>query len=159
MHLKHLTRDFSWVVDVGPLLPKQRLLFYISDGIHHEDDVAAMERVISGVAASRGWVVGPPVFVNESVEDDEAGSLRTVGGFIDMYSGLPPWGDVLSREIDRAHLSEVKAIIGALAEFSQRTAHEIAFELDGAQIGWIEKGVVGRSLREGLIEEWEKTLR
>jgi hypothetical protein len=84
--------------------------------------------------------------------------LRTLGGFIELYSTLPPWCDALPQDVDRAHLEEVKALISALADLSKKTGHEIAFELDSSQIGWIERGVVDRSLREGLIEEWEKSL-
>jgi hypothetical protein len=146
------------MMQVDPKHAKQRLLFYISDAIDREDDVAAMHDLVNQIAASREWVIGPPVFLNESEEDAEAGSLRTVGGFLELYSTLPPWGDALPREVDREHFDEVKAIISALAAFSKRTGHEIAFELDGAQIGWIENGVVDNSLREGLLEEWEKSL-
>lgn len=138
---------------VDPRHPKQKLVFYISDEIADESEVVAMRDVVTELAASREWVIGPPVFLNESQEDAEAGELRTVGGFLELYSALPPWGDALPEEMDRAHLIEVKAAINALATFSGRTGHEIAFELDGAQIGWIERGVVDKSLREGMLEE------
>jgi len=45
-----------------------------------------------------------------------------------------------------------------VAVFSGESNHEIAFELDGAQIGWIERGIVDNSLREGLLAEWQRTL-
>ena len=73
------------------------------------------------------------------------------------FSALPPWDDALPENIDRAHFDEVKATVDALSSFSKETGHEIAFELDGAQIGWIESGVVDHSLREGLLEEWGRT--
>ena len=144
---------------MDPAHAKQRLLFYISDAIDDSHDIADMKKVIEEVAVMREWVIAPPDFVDESEINDEAGPLRTVGGCLEMYSALPPWGDALPPEIDRAHLDEVKTIIHAVAAFSKRTGHEIAFELDGSQIGWIENGIVDNSLREGLLEEWEKTLK
>ena len=146
------------MMQIDPKHAKQKLLFYISDDIDNEEDVLAMRDVVREVAASRKWVIAPPVFLNEVEEDDEAGSLRTVGGFFELYSALPPWGDALPKEIDRAHLEEVKSVLDALAGFSTATGHEIAFELDEAQIGWIENGVIDNSLREGLLAEWEKSL-
>jgi hypothetical protein len=145
-------------MQIDPNHPTQRLLFYISDDVDNEADVLAMRDVVRQVAASRTWVIAPPVFLDDVEEDDEAGSLRTVGGFFELYSALPPWGDALPQEIDRAHLDEVKSVLHALAAFSRVTGHEIAFELDEEQIGWIENGVIDDSLGEGLLEEWQKSL-
>lgn len=144
---------------MNPNHPKQRLVFYISDDIVDENDVVEMHDLVTDLAASRDWVVGPPIFVNESQADVEAGELRTVGGFFELFSALPPWGNALPKETDRAHFDEVKATIDALAALSEKTGHEIAFELDGAQIGWIEKGAIDNSLREGLLGEWERSFR
>lgn len=144
-------------MQIDPNHPKQKLVFYISDDIDDENDVVAMRDVVTDLARARQWIIGPPIFLNETQDDPEAGELRTVGGFVELFSALPPWGNALPREIDRAHFEEVKTTIDALTAFSKETAHEIAFELDGAQIGWIENGVVDNSLREGLLEEWERT--
>jgi hypothetical protein len=138
--------------------PTIELLFYIADDIDDENDVLSMKTVVNEVGASRSWIIAPPVFVNESAKDNEAGELRTVGGVLRLFSALPPWGDVLSPDIDRAHLAEVKAVIGALIPFSETTKHEIAFEVDGVPVGWIERGVVGKSLNEGLLIPWERSL-
>lgn len=138
--------------------PKIELLFYIADDIVDENDVLRMKTVVSEVGASRSWVIAPPVFINESDKDAEVGELRTVGGVLKLFSALPPWGDALSQDIDRAHLDEVKAVIGALIPFSETTKHEIAFEMDGVPVGWIERGVVGKSLNEGLLKPWERSL-
>lgn len=142
---------------VNPNHPKQKLVFYISDDIEDERDVFGMHEAVTSLSRSLKWVIGPPVFLNETQDDPEAGEWRTVGGFIELFSALPPWGAALSPEVDRAHFEEVKATIDALTAFSKQTGHEIAFELDGAQIGWIEKGIVDNSLREGLLGEWERT--
>ena len=139
--------------------PKQTLLFYISDDIDDENDVEAMKDAVGKLAASRSWVIRPPVFLNESEADAEAGELRTVGGFIEVFSALPPWGDELPEEIDRAYFEEAKAVVDAMTTFSEKTGHEIAFELDETQVGWIEHGVIDRSLREGLLGEWERTFK
>lgn len=145
-------------MQVAPNHPKQKLVFYISDDISNETDVVAMRDVVMELARSRSWVIGPPVFLDESEDDPEAGELRTVGGFIELFSALPPWGETLPEALDRAHFEEVKATIDAMAVFSKESNHEIAFELDGAQIGWIERGIVDNSLREGLLVEWQRTL-
>lgn len=144
-------------MQMDPNHPKQKLVFHISDDIKGEDDVLAMRDVVTELAHSRLWVIGPPIFLNESEDDPEVGELRTVGGFVELFSALPPWGEVLPGEVDQAHFEEVKATIDALAAFSKKTDHEIAFELDGAQIGWIERGVVDNSLRDGLLGEWQRT--
>jgi hypothetical protein len=99
------------------------------------------------------------VFVDHQEDDSEAGRLRTVGGSIELYSGRAPWDERLPAEVDRAHLDEVRTIVDALAIFSAETRHEIAFELNGAQGGWVEKGVPDNSLLVGLLEEWERSLR
>jgi hypothetical protein len=43
-----------------------------------------MQRIVDELAMSRQWVIGPPVFLNEEETDNEAGVMRTIGGYHDM---------------------------------------------------------------------------
>ncbi len=144
---------------MDPDHPKETLLFYISDDIVDESNVALLKELIARLAQSRDWATSPPVFVDNEEDDSEPGSLRTVGGFMELYSGRVPWDERLPVEVDRAHLDEVRTIVDALAIFSAETRHEIAFELNGAQVEWVEKGVPDNSLRVGILEELERSLR
>lgn len=52
--------------------PTQKLVFYVSDRIEDESDVAAMRAVVAGLGRSRSWVIAPPIFLNSSQDDAEA---------------------------------------------------------------------------------------
>lgn len=130
-------------------IPIQKLLFYLPD---YDDSVAVeVEGLLEELAASRNWVLHPPVYVNEGEDDFE-----TLGGYVSLYSALPP--NNLPLEVDRSHLEEVKALVSRLRYFSK--AHHLAFEfeLDGESVGLIEDGNLDEDLRVGLLEEWERVL-
>lgn len=111
-----------------------------------------MEAAISSLAGSRAWVIEGPRFVNETLEPEspEDYPIQTVGGYLELFSAWPPWGNRLPREIDKAQLTDVESVIDAMIIFSKGTAKEIAFELDGTQVGWISNGEPDRGIREGV---------
>lgn len=140
--------------------PIQSFLFYLSGDVD-EVVVTNLRELIEQLAKKRRWTIRPPQFVDSTEEPADPSrdeSIRTVGAVLRVYSALPPWGDRLPPEVDRAHLEEVESVIDALSRFSSNTGHEIAVELDGAQLGWIEKGSPDRSLAEGLLYEWRNNL-
>jgi hypothetical protein len=140
--------------------PRQRLLFFIDDDVR-SSDVEAMANAVATIASSREWVIGVPEFVDETLEPETAVDqpIRTVGGILELFSGWPPWDTRIPRDIDHAHLCEVENTVDAMVVLSRTTGKDIAFELDGTQVGWISKGQPDSLLREGLLEPWRQKLR
>ena len=85
-------------------------------------------------------------------------STRTVGGELDLYSALPPWGSQLPLEVDRANLEDAEQVVAAMAEFSRGTATRIVFSLNDEDMGSIDKGVGDRGITVGLLGEWRRVL-
>jgi hypothetical protein len=83
-------------------------------------------------------------------------AIETVGGFVEIYSALPPW--TLPREIDRLHFEEVSTLVNALRDFSRQNGLSFEFELDGNYVGAIDNGEMDASLGEGLLGEWRRNL-
>jgi hypothetical protein len=139
--------------------PKQKLLFFVAQDLDERNRTDVRNFVLR-LASLRRWLNGPPRFVNsrEEMQDTSSGDMasETVGGYIEIYSALPPW--TLPREIDLQHLEEVTVLVNAVQEFSREQNLAIEFELDGELIGAIEDGQIGRSLAEGLIGEWRRQL-
>jgi hypothetical protein len=84
------------------------------------------------------------------------GPLETLGGELEIYSALPPAS--LPRDVDRQHFEEVSAIVQALRELSQREGLAFEFELGGVYAGSIEDGQIDRTLKIGLLDEWQRNL-
>ena len=136
--------------------PRQVLSFVIEGEV--DDRLASgLRTLIEGLAGSRRWTIGRPEFIDEE-EDDEDGPARLVGGRLGIYSAWPPWNDHLPPEIDREQFQECDLLIRSLADFSAARHVEIALHLDRTNVGWIEDGEMGRSLAEGLLGEWRRTL-
>ena len=137
--------------------PRQKFAFFIEDDVS-PSDVEAMEAAISSLAGSRAWVIDGPRFVNETLEPDspEDYPIQTVGGFLELFSARPPWGERLPRQMDKTQLSEVESVIDAMIGFSKATGREIAFELDGTQVGWVSNGEPDRGIRDGLLGPWRQ---
>jgi len=141
----------------------QDLLFFVASDFEDSliDDVAEL---IDKLAASREWLLGPPVFVNEELEgpdvykgSEEDEDIYTLGGLFRLYSSYSP--ERLPREVDRIHFEEVQEIVRQVRRFSLEKQVDFEFELDQEHIGTIRNGEMDRSLREGLLEEWEAVLR
>jgi hypothetical protein len=128
--------------------PKQRLLFFVVNGIDDPTERRFTDLVLQ-LAKTRQWVIAPPRVV-------ELGDSYAIGGVIEVYSALPPW--TLPSEIDLQHLNEVTAVIDTMAQFSLNTGLAIEFELDDCFVGAIEDGKLDRSLSEGLLGEWRRNL-
>jgi hypothetical protein len=137
--------------------PRQKFAFFIEDDVS-PSDVQAMEAAVSSLARSRAWVIDRPRFVNETLEPEspEDYPIHTVGGFLELFSAWPPWGERLPRQIDKGQLSAVESVIDAMITLSKAIGKEIAFELDGTQVGWISNGEPDRSIRDGLLGPWRQ---
>jgi hypothetical protein len=139
--------------------PKQRLLFFVAqdvDGGIRRD----VRDFVNQLALRRDWLNGAPRFVNSRQEPEDASGedmpVETVGGYIDIYSALPPW--TLPREVDIQHLDEVTDLVNALCDFSRQHRLVFELELDGTFVGAITDGEVDRSLAQGLLGEWRRQL-
>jgi hypothetical protein len=131
-------------------IPIQRLLFFLDQDF--DDSLAIlMEDFVEGLADRRSWVIHPPVYVNEEVD-----GVPTLGGYVSLYSTIP--AGRLPRDIELRHLEEVKELIGCLEELSKQYGLTFELELACDHVGAIENGQMDQSLREVLLEEWEKCL-
>jgi hypothetical protein len=139
--------------------PKQRLLFFVArdvdDGIR-----GAVLDFVNQLALRRHWSNGIPRFVNNIEEPEDASGedmpFENLGGYIEIYSALPPW--TLPHEVDIQQLDEVTDLVNALRDFSRQHLLEFELELDDTFVGAITDGEVDRSLAEGLLGEWRRQL-
>ncbi|MCF7788409.1 MAG: hypothetical protein K9N47_19975 [Prosthecobacter sp.] len=119
------------------------------------------------LAQSRQWLIAPPALFDPESEGDEILADKTIGdaseksyplgGYLDVYSALQ--GTTLPYEVDQRHFEEVSALIHLLERFSIKHGLEIEFYLGPELIGNIVWGLQDESLREGLLEEWNSTLK
>ncbi|MFC7759602.1 hypothetical protein ACFQY4_17500 [Catellatospora bangladeshensis] len=117
--------------------------------------VANSMRVSSEQLASRRqWVLGPPELFDESDVRD----ARSLGLALSIYTARPPWGEGLDRTIDRAHLSEVRELLGEICRISSEHHVSLVVDFAGESIGTVEQGRMNESLEIGLIGEWERVL-
>jgi hypothetical protein len=141
--------------------PTQTLLFFVTNDITNEIR-AEVATLVANLAVSREWVIGPPRFVNEVEELDEAERrdgdvpFETVGGVLVIYSAMPP--TALPREIDLQHLEEVSVLLEAVRDFSREKSVAFEFEFDDECIGTVIDGEMGNGLEDGLLDEWRRYL-
>ena len=131
--------------------PIQKLLFFVAQDFDNSL-VRVIENFVREIGLLRNWVLGPPEFVNETVN-----GIDTLGGVLRIYSALPP--SELPCDIDRTHLDEVKEVVRSVQIISLKHGLAFEFELAGIHVGSIEDGELDRSLQVGLLEEWEHALR
>ena len=112
--------------------------------------------------AGRSWAVAAPAFLDETQDGSDLAPgdlpIRAVGGALKLYSGRPPCDEQLPLDIDRALLADTEATVEAMTRFAKDTSHEISFELDGGEVGWIENGEPDSLLTEGLLDPWRQSL-
>lgn len=142
--------------------PIVQVLFYYSDD-YDDKDIGAMRSTIDLLQRKRAWVIGPPQFVDQ-IDDVDSGNpvdqpIRTVGCMWEMHSAFSPHEQLLSPEVDRQHLEEFRLVLSEMSKLSERNGREIGIAYDGQDIGWIEDGVPGRTIREGMLREWESRCR
>lgn len=141
---------------IAPNHPRQKLVFYVVHDVTEEIRNKVGD-LVKQLAGSRSWLISPPNFVN-AIERAEEGTndspVETVGGELEIYSALGPVE--LPKEVDRQHFEEVEEIVEAVRELSEKEELTFEFELGGTYVGAIEDGVIDRTLRIGLIDEWRK---
>jgi hypothetical protein len=148
---------------VSPDHPRIALLCAF-DGIPTNELADAMSDAAEDLAASRSWFVSGPTFVDEDdaervdPTDPEDDPIRTVGVYIEVYSGFPPWGERLPVEVDARQLEDARALIDRMIALSRETGHSIVVEYDGEEIGSIVNGTMTRGLEEGLLQEWARDI-
>ncbi|MBP8808192.1 MAG: hypothetical protein KBG48_10665 [Kofleriaceae bacterium] len=141
-----------------PNHPGRRLLF------EFESDppsgyVAPTRTTVDHLRAARAWTVSAPELIDEHQEDDEEYLLLGVGDIIhtlgvsaEVYSRLPPWGDLVPPHVDRAQLADVGALVEAMSALSRKVDDNMIVALDGVEIGWIERGNTD-GISVGLLTE------
>jgi hypothetical protein len=131
--------------------PRSTFYFYASGQELSDDVLRRMEELLTELASSRNWLLGPPLLA-----DELDGNVRMIGGTFDLYTAIAPFGADLPKEVDRQHLDEVTAIIDALIPFSKETNLEINCALDQTFVGCIDDGLPDKLLTVGLLGEWRK---
>ncbi len=101
------------------------------------------------LAFDHEWSIGLPEFIDERHEDD-----RTVGVAIQLLPPVGRDGAPMPRALDAQMLADAETLVAAAAEFTRDNDMELAFELDGLVVGWVEGGVADRQLVEGLLRPW-----
>ncbi|MFR9780637.1 hypothetical protein ACL02O_31900, partial [Micromonospora sp. MS34] len=114
----------------------------------------SMQVLSQQLASRRRWILGPPELIDESDVRDG----RSLGFVLSIYTARPPWDEEIDRAIDRAHLDEVKELLGGICRISG--AHHVSSVVDfaGESIGTVAEGRMDESLEIGLIGEWERVL-
>jgi len=131
--------------------PVDVLEFFLQD-----PSPAAAERFLAFMASlrDRDWTLGPPELVDEQ---EDASSCRNLGGVLDLYCAHPPWGERLPVDVDSAQFRETHDLLHALSSLSGEVgAFQVWF--DGEEIGEVANGDLDRSLQEGLLGEWQRSL-
>jgi hypothetical protein len=81
-----------------------------------------------------------------------------LGGILEVYSALPPWGDKLPVDVDEKQYEECKLLVDHLRSLSEQCAYEFEFYLDDVYVGSVSNGAMDKLLTQGLFEEWRKVL-
>jgi hypothetical protein len=112
-----------------------------------------MQMSAETLAGRRAWVLGPPVYLDQS---DERG--HWVGFGLSLYTALPPWGEEIDPQVDRAHLEEVKELVGEICRISDEYGASFQVEFASELVGMVESGHMDSGLEVTLIGEWERVL-
>ena len=132
--------------------PQQRFAFLLrnepSMGMLKE-----LEQAIDLIANRRTWLIHPPKYVEMDVPGSSP-ETALHGGVFSVYSAMPPWGDLLPKEVDRTNYEEVYEIVTELCRLSGTTDMTFQLELDGTVVGSIKGGIADKLLTQGLLEPW-----
>ena len=138
--------------------PRQKFLFFVAQDIN--DSIRSkIRQLIDTISSSRSWIIGPPRFVDsvDKIGTIQDSPIETLGGELEIYTALHPLK--LPKDIDRQHLKEVEAIVDAVRVLSEYEQLAFEFELDGVSVGAIDDGIINKTLRVGLLNEWKKGLQ
>lgn len=138
--------------------PRQKFLFFVAQDITDSIQDKIIQ-LIKNITSSRSWIIGPPRIVSsiDKMEATQDSPIETLGGELEIYSAAHPL--TLPKDIDRQHLEEVEAIVEAVRVLSEHDQLAFEFELDGVYVGAIDDGIINKTLRVGLLDEWEKGLQ
>jgi len=143
---------------ISPHHPRHKLAFYVDQEVDFEIR-AAVSDFVGRIASSRNWSLRAPEYfdIHKVPEDQTRGDCCTddVGGFIEIYSGWPPWS--VPREIDIRQFEEVKALLRALEAFSRERGLDFEVHFAGEVIGRVANGRT-RGVQEMLLHEWGRSL-
>ncbi|GIG00116.1 hypothetical protein [Catellatospora citrea] len=133
--------------------PIDRLVATV-DGTVPASVADSMRALSQRLAGRRRWVLAPPELCDETDVRDG----RSLGFVLPIYTARPPWGEGMDPTLDRAHLDEVKELLGELCRISGECHVSFVVDFAGESIGTVEEGRMDESLEIGLIGEWERVL-
>ncbi len=132
-------------------------LYFVMEGEVNSDRMDVFEKWLLCVRSKRSWVIQSPELIDYMDENDSFdGSSHTFGGALRMYSALPPWGEKLSKEIDRAQLEETEFLLNELSNLSRQLGCNFRLQLDRTPVGVISNGEFDDGIQVGLVGEWRK---
>jgi hypothetical protein len=137
--------------------PRQNICFFLAQDID-EPLLSQVKDLVDELASLRNWVIGPPRFIYQKAEakgGDEP--IITLGGALEIHDARLPL--TIPKDIDFAEFKEVEELVEIVRQFSEILALSIEFYLDAMFIGSIESGILDRTLKVGLLEEWRKRLQ
>lgn len=104
-----------------------------------------MSRAVDDMSRRVGWSLGRPHYVDEGDDGD-----WTIGALL----CIPPASTTLA---ERRALEDVEAFVAALERVSN-PGQDIAIELNGEVVGFVEQGRRDALLQRGLFEPWRARL-
>ncbi|WP_203913510.1 hypothetical protein [Rhizocola hellebori] len=114
----------------------------------------SMQALSQQLAGRRQLVLGPPELFDESDVRDG----RSLGFVLSIYTARPPWNKEVDRTVDRAHLEDVKELLGEICRISGECHVSFTVGFMGESIGAVDEGRMDESLEVGFIGEWERVL-
>jgi hypothetical protein len=133
--------------------PRQQFVFLLRSE-PTPDLLDELRRGVSSLAARRSWTIQEPPYF-----EGGASGATLHGGHFEVYSALPPWGEKLPLEIDRAHYEEVQEVVNELCKLSHDHGMSFQLQLDGTIVGGVRNGSPDKMLSEGLLLPWKQAVR
>ena len=98
------------------------------------------------------------VFHDVDMEDLNSKGVpyESVGVILKVYSEFKPW--IIDKVLSRQQFDEVRFLLSEAAAFTKERSCVVNVEFAGEDIGRVRRGIVGKSITEGLIAPWESSL-
>ncbi|MEM1416880.1 MAG: hypothetical protein AAGH15_18425 [Myxococcota bacterium] len=124
-----------------------------------EDSVMRVRLLVGHVGKKGRWPVGRPSFFDE-VDADSATRpddvpIRVVGGAVPLRRPGPS----LSHRHDREDFERASTVVQRLTEFAKVVGVAFELYLGGQYVGRVQPDGPDRLVAEGLLGEWERSLR
>jgi hypothetical protein len=135
--------------------PQHQQLFVCVDGPVTARDVATVRDVFQELSTLT-WARQPPQLVDEVDEEESRREGDVEARNTGIVLVLP--GPSSDRETESSALNETVALLDAFERCAARTGCEFAVDLNGENIGNIDRAGMSRDLHEGLLNPWRAAI-